>query len=277
MSEVIVVRHASGIGNTIRTLVSAMRFHPHASIGTTSGPLRIIFPKLSAPAHAASKVYVGWSLLLTEEERRSLTGNQDFSLTTDDEHGRDFTIPYPVIDFMYERTPTLYMQLFLPNFQKLLDEYIDPRILQRAKDFAAAHKFGAADIASVHIRSWFDHPRRKSNPRFYRYDFFVEKMRQLVAENPNQRFFVACDDIAVTNSLKNNEAFKDRIITFDGIIAHSAYCAANAMEDIMVELLLISMNRTIIGTRYSSFSECAYYFACTMFKREEVRAFVEMV
>jgi hypothetical protein len=85
---------------------------------------------------------------------------------------------------------------------------------------------------------------------------FIASMKNCLVEQPDTSFFLATDDPAVESTLK--EIFPGRIATF----RKSAYSRAKAaaIQDALVDLLMLSRCRKILGSYYSSFSEYASLF-----------------
>lgn len=264
-----VVEHSSGIGNTIKTLVSAMRFHPGA-YATSSPALLYVFPRLALhmPVEGDGSVtYSGWQLILRPHE---LEGIEHLRLTVDDAEKKPYVMPQPVIDMMYDAVPDSYVAKFLPMYKKLLFEETAPRLLAKAKAFAARCGFGGRDVASVHIRSWYDDPGRKKN--WFNLEYYTGAMDSLVQGNAAQCFFLACDDKAIEESIKAR--YGKRIITYPARLSgfqHTMLCQREGFEDTYIEMLLLGMNKTLVLTQRSSFSECAYWFAMCHFKRSSLR------
>lgn len=85
---------------------------------------------------------------------------------------------------------------------------------------------------------------------------FIAMMQGYVLEEPDTSFFLATDDPVAEASLK--ETFPGRIITF----RKSAYSRAEtaAIQEALVDLLMLSRCRKLLGSFYSSFSEYASMF-----------------
>ena len=87
-------------------------------------------------------------------------------------------------------------------------------------------------------------------------DRFIERMREHLGNRPGSRFFLATDDPSVEGRMK--DIFRGKIISF----SKSSYDRKDRMgiQEALVELLLLSKTDEIIGSYWSSFSECAALF-----------------
>jgi hypothetical protein len=89
-----------------------------------------------------------------------------------------------------------------------------------------------------------------------RLEDFLELMKACLLERPDASFFLATDDPQVESTLK--AAFPGKIATHP----KSAYSRAQttAIQDALVDLLMLSRCQKILGSFYSSFSEYASLF-----------------
>jgi hypothetical protein len=108
------------------------------------------------------------------------------------------------------------------------------------------------NTVGVHVRRKDNHLAREVSTE----ELFIENMHHGVSENQNVQFFLATDDPIVETRFKN--IFHDRIIVYK----KSAYSRnqKEAIQDALVDLLLLSRCEKILGSYYSSFGDIASLF-----------------
>lgn len=116
---------------------------------------------------------------------------------------------------------------------------------------AFRREFGR-DMIAMHIRRTDNEMSRKLSPL----SLFEEKIKDHLKDNSQQRFFIASDDDAVKNSLR--EQFGSAIVTRDHVARRED---ANGVEDAVVDLLLLAECSCLYGSGWSSFSEVAAQIA----------------
>ena len=160
------------------------------------------------------------------------------------------------IDFMYNKIPDKlkkdYIKLFqIPKPIKLLND----KIINFSKQFTDK-------TISVHIRTW---NRNGENGR-RKYLFNIEKFEKKMLEFDNTyNFFICSDSEEVINKFKNNKKFKNRIYNYPrkSNLNTSRDFKEGIQED-LIELYLLSKNNIIIGSRFSTFTEVAWWIGgCT--------------
>ena len=104
------------------------------------------------------------------------------------------------------------------------------------------------------------HIRRTDNEMSIRYSplsLFEDKIRDELRKNPNQRFFLATDDV-LTKELLCTE-FGDSVLTRDGVAARNM---RKGVQDAVIDLYLLASCTKVYGSYYSSFSETAAHIGC---------------
>ena len=154
----------------------------------------------------------------------------------------------------------------LPSFVRKLRPAAE--ISRRIDAFAAEHSVGH-QMVGVHIRRT---DKDEAMPRlgFRSSDdaFFIGEIRRRMADDPSLRFFLA------TDAEKTREAFQRefgqkllvapmrewvrRRDTSNANWLRNIYRPAHAVQDALVELLLLSKTGTLIGSRGSSFTHLAH-------------------
>jgi hypothetical protein len=83
-------------------------------------------------------------------------------------------------------------------------------------------------------------------------ELFLERMRIEVERESETRFFLATDDAATEQTVK--ERFPGRVTTRDKSFARNR---ARGVQDALVDLLVLSKCSLILGSYWSSFSQTA--------------------
>lgn len=144
-------------------------------------------------------------------------------------------MPYDMSPNVYSQKVTQYLQLLLPK------RSIAKRLLSLP-----------STAIGVHIRRGDN----RVSSEMSRVDDFITEMKRCVKQQPDIVFFVATDDPAVEVELKR--VFAAKIITFP----KSSYARSNkiAIQEALIDLLLLSRCKRILGSYYSSFSDYASLF-----------------
>ncbi len=108
--------------------------------------------------------------------------------------------------------------------------------------------FGAGDLTGIHIRGTDNAQALEKSP----VDSFIMRMEQEVERDPTTRFFLATDDPETERRVR--QRFPERVFTRPKVFARDK---ASGVRDALVDLLLLSRCRLIIGSHWSSFSETA--------------------
>lgn len=86
------------------------------------------------------------------------------------------------------------------------------------------------------------------------WSFFVEKMTETIKLNPNQKFYVSADNKDIYDQLGSVDILKGKIIT----TPRKEYDrSTTAIQLALVDILLLSKCKSILGSNWSSFSEIA--------------------
>lgn len=159
--------------------------------------------------------------------------------------------------FSYNKMPPLAKQNYIPFFKQLKPiQEISSAIESFSKKFDT-------NTISVHIRSWC-----RPNEHSRASKLFVngiKKFERQMLKYPNANFFLATDSTNVQNYFLNHPSFKDKIIIYNrsSNLENSRSLPLGIQED-LIELYLLSKNRTIIGSFNSTFTEVAWWLGgCT--------------
>lgn len=241
----------AGLANRIKNIISCLRIDPdvevvwnstlHSPSGLVGTKLNDYFSNLKECKNVDNKrVRSSWRFEVFPDELP-----KNFS-TIDDKieklFGKKFKpiIPYgKTIDFEYERIPEEIKKSYIECFNKLK---IEESILESVKKFSKSFD---DDTISVHIRTWHDDGPRNEKL------FDMNKVISLMEEYNGHNFFVSTDYYPAINHIKEKFG-NDKIISYN----HT-----NENIDCLIEMLLLSKNKVLIGSPISTFSEIAWWFS----------------
>jgi hypothetical protein len=115
-------------------------------------------------------------------------------------------------------------------------------------------------IIGVHIRTtdMLKLVHKKNMPSLWKY---VDAMKAEIEKNPDVSFFVSADNIIILRYFR--KLFGNRVYFYEGMSYNSdgsiVRNSIRATQDALIDLLLLSKTKGIIGTKFSSFS---YEAAC---------------
>ena len=153
------------------------------------------------------------------------------------------------IDLEFDRIPEEIRLEYLKQLKKLK---IKNNILQEVKNFSK--KFNNNTV-SVQIRSWNDDPIKQKL-------FNINDFYKLMDSMENNNFFVTADTPEIIEKMKKR--YGDKIITrenYKETMGHRERGQKQGVIDAMIDLLLLSKNKTLIGTYVSTFSEMSWWFS----------------
>jgi len=178
-----------------------------------------------------------WRLLVFRNELRRSFGKV---------YPKGFTEPGGgSIDFEYERIPEAIRKEFLIYFSMLL-----PVGYVRDQVSAFLRQFNARTV-SVAIRTWNDYEKRARL-------FNINKFHNVMDTFPEANFFVTSDSSDAVDMLK--QKYGTRIMCYPKRTKMGDRSSPEAMQDALIDLLLVSKNKFLIGSYISTFSETAWWF-----------------
>ena len=289
-SELVVSTETGGLGNRLKSWVSAMRLARDARVHwpiTKNMPagFRDLFANdcdvAAVPTGAAT--YGSWRLAMLPQDEAHLpagfatvgagahplvrgAGKAWWSLTgkrTDryrfmvfpKQHSRRSTRrDARHIDLEYERIPRHFRDVYGEVFGRIR---IEPRIAAAVAAWGGEHLQGAI---GVQVRTWRDDPRR------YR-KYHVPALRRLYAlldATPTEaRFFVVSDSDDIVPMLRERYGAA-RVLAYPRTTARaeSWHTPQGVVED-LTDLLLLARTRTLFASYLSTFSEVAWWLGGT--------------
>lgn len=117
-------------------------------------------------------------------------------------------------------------------------------------------KNNLAKMVGVHIRRGDFADRKVSPGRVSSDEKFIERMNELVRENPKTKFFLCTDSKEMEEKLER--VFPKKIIKFP----KTSFIRTDirATQEGLIDLLLLSKTPLILGTYKSTFTEMAWWF-----------------
>jgi len=153
------------------------------------------------------------------------------------------------IDFMYNKIPDNVKIKYIKYFKIL---QLHPKLEVKVNEFSK--QFNEKTI-SIHIRSW-----NRKNEKIRTKLFNIKKVIDIMNKYPNNNFYLSSDSQNVLNKLK--EIYKERLLIYPRktSLDNSRDFHEGVQED-LIELYLLSKNKFIIGSHFSSFTEVAWWLA----------------
>lgn len=140
-----------------------------------------------------------------------------------------------ILKYLVRLRPTKSLQKELDSFEK---------------------KYNLKEMVGVHIRRGDFYDRPTSAGRVSPNEKFIEKMKELVKEKPRTKFFL-CTDSREGEEIIEKE-FPGRVFKYP----KTSFVRADvrAIQEGLIDLLLLSKTKHIIGTYKSTFTEMAWWF-----------------
>ncbi|HEY7673154.1 MAG TPA: hypothetical protein VIC71_13140 [Gammaproteobacteria bacterium] len=155
------------------------------------------------------------------------------------------------IDLEYERIPPHFRTLYAELFGRIRAR---PEIAERAATWARAH-FDAS-IIGVQVRTWRDDPRRY---RKYHKPSLQRLLKLLEHAGAERRFFVVSDSDDIVPMLKAALG-ASRFLEFSRTTERAtSWKSAPGMVEDLIDMLLLARARELFASYLSTFSEAAWW------------------
>jgi hypothetical protein len=154
------------------------------------------------------------------------------------------------IDFEYGRIPQHLRDLYVPLFRSIA---VQPAIMARTAEWGAQLD---ADTIGVQIRTWRDYPRR-----YRKYHLpAVRRLTTLLDAAPaRSRFLVVSDADEVIGDLEARYG-AERVLHFPRTTPRrESYGLAEGTREDLIDMLLLARARTLYASYLSTFSEVAWW------------------
>lgn len=155
------------------------------------------------------------------------------------------------IDLEYERIPEALRERWRPYFDRI---EVQPHIVERVDAFARETFTGP--VVGVQVRTWRDYPKR--HKKYYLPS--VPRLKQLIeAADSSARLFVVSDSDDVAPWLA--EAYgRERVFTYPRRTErHQSWQSVHGMEEDLTDMLLLARTDRLIASYLSTFSETAWW------------------
>lgn len=283
----IVSTNVGGLGNRLKSWVSAMRLSPDAKVyWEVNKTMPADFSQLfvndcgirTVPPDA--EVYHNWRLVILPEDKAylpagfatagagahpviraigkawwNLRGRPDDRYRymifpkTFKRNGTNADARY--IDFEYGRIPAYFFGVFIPLFQQIT---VRPEIIRRVDEWGGRNL--GRDVIGVQVRSWRDDRHRHMK---YHKPSMKRLYRLMDKADPDARFLVVSDSDEIISMLA--ERYGDgRVIHFPRATCRKdSWKSPEGIIEDLIDMLLLSKTPRIFTSFLSTFSETAWW------------------
>jgi hypothetical protein len=165
------------------------------------------------------------------------------------------------IDFLFTDIP----EELKKNILKYLKQLKPLKSLQKEID-DFNKRYNLKKIVGIHIRRGDFADRAVSPGRVSSDEKFIERMKELIKQDSKTKFFLCTDSKEMEEKIEKE--FPKRIIKFQK--SSFSRTDTKATQEGLIDLLLLSKTKHILGTYRSSFTEMAWWFG-------ECKAKVEII
>lgn len=246
---IIVARSRGGLCNNLKCYLSAARLaeQRNATLLTDCTDLQVIFSNIrlidtaAIPDQALS--HCDWRLVVTEQDNLPA----GFSRSRESRGFKDADPEHRNIDFEYSHIPPSLRQIYL---RLLHDLEIKPPLLDYVNAFSKQH-FDSNTI-SIHMRTWLTDSWDQA-PKRHALFFDISQYRTIIEQHLPGKIFLSSD----------NSQFANRLVAEygSGILIYQPPAQLNSMELAFINLLLLSANSRLFGSRISTFTEMAWWYS----------------
>ncbi len=149
------------------------------------------------------------------------------------------------IDCEFQRIPGRVQEAYVDAIATLAPiDYIVNQIGEFSREFDES-------TVSVSIRSWVESQQRK--PLFSLADYF-DAIDSMCCD----RFFLSCDSPDIIKECV--QRYRGRVLLYPKRTHMGDRSTLAGMQDILIDLYLLSMNRRLLATAFSTFAELAWWF-----------------
>lgn len=253
----------SGLCNNLKNVLSCIRIKKYLETNMYIEPNVILhtlfdFPieYCNLPEPVPKNVYPRdiWRFAIFDTDQNlEKIANHPYSLLFPDfeEHLLFSNYQNNCIDTVYR--PDLFHEIYMDYGNIFGDLIIKPKIQEKIEEFAKTNF--KENMVSVHIRSWSDYGPRAEH---FRIEPFYDKIAEY--KEKGYTFFISSDDIKISQKIQ--QTFGE-----DTIILYSPEENELPLISAFIEVMLLSKNDILIGTKISTFTEMAYIINYHRFKQ----------
>jgi len=243
-----------GLSNRIKCLISSkiLSKEKHRE-------LRLYWPKDNSCNVQFEDLFENRISKIEKEDLRKILKRKNFSINEMEKNKKFWLIDDPefklisknAINFKFEEVPKDVRTKILSNLKNLK---VNSELLNKVSKFYK-NNFSKETIG-VHIRKR-DFKNLSSGIGNISSDrLFIDEIKKEINENPKANFFISSDEKKIVEVL--NSIFKEKIISYPKKTSRRE--EEGAVKEALIENLLLSKCKKIIGTYGSTFSELAWYF-----------------
>jgi len=155
------------------------------------------------------------------------------------------------LDFNFSNTPEEIKKEILKYLKRLKPL---KKLQKEINDFDEKYKL--KEMIGVHIRRGDFSDRPTSPGSVSSNKKFIERMKEIVKENPKTKFFLCTDSQEIEERIK--EKFPKRILSYPK--TSFVRTDVRATQEGLIDLLLLSKTKHILGTYRSTFTEMTWWF-----------------
>jgi hypothetical protein len=243
-----IVKPIGGLGNRLKSLVSALRFTN--KVYTTDRIFNLLFKKQFPVVNeyqGKCLEFSDWRFRLKESDPVNENfGTVYLQCCSAKEQSRY------AIDFEYFRIPEVIRSEIASIFSMLEPSTIIQQAVARfTEDWSK-------DVIAVHVRSWIDDPIRRA--ALYNLEAYF---REIDRRNASMRIFLATDSMDVTSEFVKK--YGDRVLFHPyGAPNLNPHVSESETDETaikaFVDMLCLSKGELLIGTYLSTFTECAWWY-----------------
>lgn len=155
------------------------------------------------------------------------------------------------LDLEYGRIPEYFRNVYVPLFARIRPL---PEIKESVAAWAATNI--EADTIGVQVRTWRDDPRRY---RKYHVPSTARLLRLMRSAPTNARFFVVSDSDDIAGYLRK-ELGENRILQYPRETARlESWRSVRGMQEDLIDMLLLARTQHMFASYLSTFSETAWW------------------
>ena len=249
-NNVIVAFTRGGLCNNLKCYLSATRLaeQSNATLLTNCEDLCLLFSNLNyintVDITDQMVIHCDWRLLIKDEDNLSA----GFSRSRE---SRGFADADPLnrnIDFEYDHIPENIRQIYLQILSRL---EIKASLINEANKFAEQF---TTDTISIHMRTWMTDTWDKA-PKRHAAFFNYENYKEIVERQLPGKIFLSSDNAEFASRLVNEYGSNILVYQPSGTLTYQA------PEMALINLLLLSKNSRLHGSKLSTFTEMAWWYS----------------
>jgi len=252
MIKTLVSANPGGLANRLKCLISLWRISDNYNLD-----LYVKWKRNDDCGAEFNKLFENNFNFIVDKEIKNKTISQTWRLIPFKKEIPDcFANAYPTsrgnnIDFEFHRIPWNVRENFLEYFNKLKPINIIAKIVRKF-----SYKYNLKDVVGVHIRRRHRLSKKENIDPISSDEKFIEKMNEILKEDPSTKFLLCTDCKKTENKFK--ELFAEKIIFYPKKSLDKTTILGTQYG--LIDLLLLSKTKHILGSYRSTFNELAWWF-----------------